>query len=840
MLAAYYGTKPPAAEPSDAPAGKFSAARAMEHVDRIGRQAHPIGSPENAEVRQYIFDRLGSLGLDPRVQTATVVNEQFGFPYAAGTPTNVLARIRGTQGGEGGRRAVMLVAHYDSVAGGPGANDDGTAVATLLETARALSSGPPPRNDVIVLFTDGEETGLLGAKAFVEEHPWADDVGVVLNFEARGSGGPSAVFEITPNAREWRLVEGVARAAPRPIASSASAAIYSRMSVNTDLSVFRYDAGMSGLNFGYFGDATTYHTALDTPANVDEDSLQHHGSYALALARYFGEAGPEEMAPRASALGKPVYFDVLGLFLVSYPAGWAVVISVFVVVAFAGVVVFGLRRRLLTVRGTVGSFLASLLALVLIPAVVAALLPLVRFVGGGRPEDISRGDVYHSGIFALGLLTATLALAIAVYGFVGRRAGAHNLTVGSLVPWLLLCVLSTAFVPRVSYVFTWPVLLVLVGLAASFVLPDGRGASRASYLRAAILLLSAAAAIALLAPSVYLLYLALTVRLAAVTAVLVVLGVGLLAGPVTLVGGEGTRETVGTSPAGTSPAWASPSWASPAWAAVGLAFATAGLFASGVMLSGFDADHPRPDSILYALDADSGEARWATFDERDDYTSRFVGPNAERGSLGDFLPLGPPGLSDQAPAVPLAAPAVEVLGDETSGNERTLRLRASSPRGAENLSLWLESDGSRELDTPVLSAAVDGEPAGQTARLRSQGLWGIEFHNLPEDGVEITLKVRAAAPLRLRAVDYSDGLPDVPGIDEARPADTMPAYDERIRNASFGDATFVGKSFDLSRNGAEGRKAGLQRSSGLRSGAIPPRPGLAPAPSSWFYAPKGE
>ncbi len=769
-LAAYYGTKPIAAEPPDAPAGEFSSARAMEHVDRIGQEPHPIGSPENAEVREYIFDRLKSLGLDPQVQTATVVNERFGFPYSAGTPRNVLARIQGTRGGGG--QAVMLVAHYDSVAAGPGANDDGTAVATLLETARALSSGPPLRNDVILLFTDGEETGLLGAKAFVEEHPWADDVGAVLNFEARGSGGPSAEFQITPNAREWRLVEGVARAAPRPIASSASAAIYTRMSVNTDLTVFQYDADMAGLNFGYFGDSTRYHTALDTPSNVDENSLQHHGSYALALARYFGDAGPKDMAPPAGELGKPVYFDVLGLFLVRYPAGWAVVFSVFVAVVFAGVVVLGLRRRLLTVRGTLGSFLTSLLAVVLIPAVVAALLPLLRFVGGGRPVEISRGDVYHSGIYALGFLAATLALALALYGLAGRRAGAHNIAVGALVPWLVLCVLSTAFMPRASYVFTWPILLALIGLAASFVLPDARSGSKASYVRTAILVLFGAAAIALLAPLIYLLYLALTVSLAAVTAVFVVLGVGLLAGPVALVGGEGAR--------------------APVWASLGLAFAAAGLFVAGGLLSGFDADHPRPDSILYALDADSGEAVWATLDdETDNYTSRFVGPNAERGRLEDFLPSGPPGLLEEAPAVSLAAPAVEVLGDDTSEDTRTLRLRISSPRGAENLSLWLESD------TPVLSTAVDGQPVGETAKLGSRGQWSVEFHNLPEDGVELTLEVRAGAPLQLRAVDYSDGLPDVPGIDETRPSDTMPRYDEQIRNAAFADATFVGKSFDL-------------------------------------------
>ena len=775
-IAAYYGTKPPAAEPLDAPADEFSSARAMEHVDRIGQEPHPIGSPENAEVREYIFDELQLLGLDPQVQTATVVDEQYRSPFSVGTVRNVLARIEGTRGGGG--HAVMLAAHYDSVPTGPGANDDGAGVATLLETARALSSGPPLRNDVILLFTDGEETQLLGARAFVEEHPWADEVGVALNIEARGSGGPSTVFEITRNAREWRLVEGLARAAPRPIASSASSEIYRRTPIPTDMLVFNREAGMAGMNFGYFGDPTSYHTALDTPSNVDENSLQHHGSYALALARYFGDADPKDMRPVAAGTGKPVYFDVLGLFLVRYPAGWAVVFSVFVAILFAGVVVLGLRRRLLTVRGTLGCFLVSLLALVLIPAVVAALLPLLRFVGGGSPVEIRLGDVYHSEIYALGFLATTLAIALALYGFAGRRAGAHNLTLGTLVPWLVFCVLSAALLPRVSYIFTWPLLLALIGIAASFLLPDPRGGSKAWYVRTAILLLFGAAAIALLGPLIYLLHLALTVGLAAVTAVFVVLGVGLLAGPVTLVGGEGAR--------------------APFWASVGLAFAAAGLFVAGGLLSGFDAEHPRPDSILYALDADSGEAIWATLDdETDAYTSRFVRPNAERERLEDFLPLGPPGLLDEAPTVPLAAPAVEVLSDDTSGDTRTLRLRVSSPRGAKNLSLWLESDDPQDPGTPVLSAEVDGEPVEEPTDLGPWGRWGVEFRTLPEDGVVLTLEVRAGAPLQFRVVDSSDGLPDVPGIDERRPADTMPDYEVGEAVAPFADATFVGKSFDL-------------------------------------------
>ena len=194
-----------------------------------------MGSPENAEVREYIFGELASLGLDPQVQTATVVDEQHGSPYDAATAYNVLARIEGTGAGEA--EAVMLAAHYDSVPTGPGANDDGAGVAALLETARALSAGPRPRNDVIFLFTDGEEPGFLGAEAFVKEHPWADDISVVLNFEARGNSGPSMMFETS--AENGRLVEEFARAAPRPVASSATYEVYKRTPSGDDPIEFR-------------------------------------------------------------------------------------------------------------------------------------------------------------------------------------------------------------------------------------------------------------------------------------------------------------------------------------------------------------------------------------------------------------------------------------------------------------------------------------------------------------------------------------------------------------------------------------------------------------------------
>ncbi len=772
-LAAFYGTEPPAAVPPDAPAAEFSSGRAIEHVRRVGREPHPTGSPANARVREYIVGELEAFGLDPQVQKATVVDEEYGSPYTAAIVRNVLVRIEGTGRGAGGEGAVLLAAHYDTVPVSPGANDDGAGVATLLETARALSAGPTPRNDVILLFTDGEELAPLGAEAFVERHPWSDDADVALNFEAGGSKrSPSVMFETSAN--NERLISEFARAVRHPVASSATYEVYKYRPFYTDLTEFK-EAGMASLNFAYWGDAIRYHTALDLPSSVDERTLQHHGSYALVLAQYFGDAAPaalRDLKPDAGG-GNAVYFDVLGLFLIRYPAAWAVVFAVFAALLFGGVIVLGLRRGLLTLRGILAGSLASLLALVLVPAVVAAVLPVLRFLAGGRPADISEGDVYYSGIYALGLLAAILALTVTIYGFAGRRVGGRNLAVGALVPWLVFCLLSLPLAPGASFVFTWPLIFALLGLGASFLLAGGRHGSRASYLRATLLMISGVAAIALLAPLVYLLHLDLSVGYAALTALPIVLAAGLLVGPLALAGSRDARV--------------------PALAPVGLALAAAALFLAGSLLSGFDAEHPRPDDILYALDADTGEAAWATYKEGTDaYTSRFIGSDAGEDSLEDFLPLGGPALVDEAPPLPLVAPAVEVLDDTTGNNVRTLRLRVSSPRGAEELLLWLESDDPGDTDTPVLSAVVDGEPV-EKAEEPGWGRWGLDLFAPPEDGIELTLDLKPEAPVRLRVVGLSDGLPDVSGVDETRPPDTMPR---------FADTTAVGKSFDLTESGS--------------------------------------
>src|SRR5690606_38828438 len=141
--------------------------------------------------------------------------------------------------------------------------------------ARALLAGPPLAHPVRLLIDEGEEVGLLGAAAFVEQHPRAHEIAVVVNAEARGSSGPSSLFETSDG--NAALVEAYVSAAPRPHATSLAYEVYRRMPNDTDLTVFK-QAGVAGLNFAFVGDVGHYHTPLDDLAHLHLPSVQHQAT----------------------------------------------------------------------------------------------------------------------------------------------------------------------------------------------------------------------------------------------------------------------------------------------------------------------------------------------------------------------------------------------------------------------------------------------------------------------------------------------------------------------------------------------------------------------------------
>ena len=632
---------------------------------------------------------------------------------------------------------------------GPGANDDGVAVATLLETARALTAGPQLRNDVLFLFTDGEETGLLGARAFVAEHPWAKEVEIALNFEARGNGGPSVMFETSP--QNGALIRALAKATSHPLANSLSYEIYKRLPNSSDFTVFKA-AGWPGMNFAYINGLTHYHTQLDNPENVDARSLQHHGSYALALSRYFGAA-----VPGAKPEGDAIYFDALGFLLVRYPAWLAGPFAFGVLLLFAAVIWLGFRRGKLTGPGIAKGALLFFVSLIAAAAAVGGAWWLVRQIHPGY-SLIPQGDSYSHGLYVIGFAVLALATTAAIVGSLGRKISEANLFVGALLWWAVSMIAATIWMVGSSYLPTWPLFFALLGLGY-----DSFGRDRPGV-KLATVSLCAIPGILIVAPVAHLIFIAMPFALAPAVVLFVVLLFALLI-PLLRSSTAGNR-----------------------WAFPGIIAAIAVLFfvlaGSG---PGFDKDHRQSNHVLYSLDAATQRALWLSSDARpDEWTEQFFGKKPERGPLADPFPLGRRVyLQAPAPVVSFQPPEAKVLEDVTANGVRHLRLHLVSPRGAERISVQVSAE--------VLSAAVDGKDlTSDTTASEAQKNWSLFYLALPKDGIELVLETRSTPPLSMRVVDESYGLPLLDGAAiTARPAHMMPAPFFRS------DVTLVSRNYSL-------------------------------------------
>lgn len=741
---------PPPAAGESAPAAEFSSGRAMTYVQQIAKNPHPLGSKEHQEVRDFVTSELTNLGANPHVQRTLAANEDWPAPYPVGAVENVIGRVDGSNS----TKPIVLMAHYDSVATSPGASDDGASVAALLETLRALKAGPQLRNDVIFLFSDGEEAGLLGAKAFVAEHPWAKDIGLVMNFEARGNSGATILFE-TSDGNGW-LIDQVAKAVPHTVTSSLLYEVYRILPNETDLSAFK-DAGFDGLNFAYINGLTHYHSPLDSVENLDERSLQNHGSSALALTRHFGNLDLGDIKR-----DQTIFFSAAGLTLVRYPVSWATPLSAFVGLLLLAVIVLGLKKKRLSIGRLILSFFVFLLSIV-ISVIAGAAVWLLIVTLKSSYRSMPMGETYNSGIYMLGFVALSVALTSTLYALLRKRISVVNLAAGALLFWFIPLMAITRFVPGASYLGMWPMLFATLALGFVLIMPEDGAYSLKRFV---VLFGTGLPMVALFAPMISIIFIALTVSAAGIAMMLVTLLLGLLIPHINLASTRGK-------------------WMIPASAAL----MSACLIIAATVTAGYDDNRPKPNSLFYGWNADTGKAVWATSDRRlDEYTSQVLPQNAEADELSDYLPLKPifwrskRFLKSEAPTVALTAPSVTRLDDQVVGENRVVRLRIKSTRQAPVISVSIDQESG------LLGAAVDGKEM-RTAAFADDS-WGFNYYAPPNEGIELKLTLKPNRPVNLRVVDESYGLPEALGLAyKPRPHHMIPTI------FPYSNSTLVSKSF---------------------------------------------
>ncbi|MGH9382128.1 MAG: M28 family peptidase [Thermoanaerobaculia bacterium] len=701
--------EPPEPATRNAPADEFSAARAREVLrELIGDgEPRPAGSAANARARRALIERFESLGY------ATELQESFacGSWGQCAPVANLLAWRRGDEDG----RAVLLMAHYDSVTAGPGAADNASGTAILLESARALAGGPPARNPILFLVTDGEELGLLGAEVFLSDHPRAARVGAVVNVEARGSGGASVMFETGPgNAGSVRLFAAAAR---RPVTSSLFDAIYQRLPNDTDFTPFKA-RGLPGLNFAFVGHPLRYHTRQDRFEHLDAGSLQQQGANALAAARALAAADLAAL-PRGDA----VFFDLLGRVVVWWPAAWSWGIVALAWLLLIAAVWSFRRAGALRTAPILWGFAGTIAAPVAGWACASGLAFLSRRSGASPGTWVAEPLPL---ILAFWLLAVAAAAVPAI--LVARRMDRPGLWAGIWLAWALLGLLLTAIAPGAAYLFSLPALA--AGLAALPGLRSGR------LPRGVGSVLPALAAAPLWFPLLWFLYDGMGLTIMPSVTVLAAL---LVWGLAPAFPGRETR-------------WV---WGLP------LAAGVAVLVCLGWAMTRppYTPDQPRPLNLLFVQDAEAGEAFWAGGASEGALPEALTQAAGFSREITQPLPWAPrfDAFTANASSLPVAPPELAVLSDRIDGEKRRLRLRLHSPRGARSVGLALPAE------VPVESVRVAGrrvpERRAKTALGEGHEWRRFETWTVGAKGVDIELVIGSRDPLPVILYDESADLP---------------------------------------------------------------------------------
>ena len=735
----------------------FSQQNVLKHLNEISKKPHYLGSPAHAEVRQYLLDEIRALGLE--VETFTHMATHARRHFTAANTQNIIAKIPGASGGD----ALALLSHYDSaVHSSLGASDAGSGVATILEGIRSyLASGETPQNDIIIILSDGEERGLLGAQAFVNYHPWAKEVKVVLNFEARGSGGPSYML-VETNGGNAELIAAFTKAkVAHPAANSLMYSIYKLLPNDTDLTIFREDGDIQGYNFAFIDDHFDYHTVQDSVARLDRDSLNHHAEYLLALLDYFADADLSNLKSEQDS----IYFNVPVFGMLVYPFAWVFSMAVFGAMLLLPIIYIGIQRQQLSAKGIAKSFVPLSLSITCAGLIGylgwQALLSLFPHYG-----DIPQNFTYNGHWIIASFVALTVATTLGIYHALSAYCPGNNKYVAPIVLWLLVnlyiaqalagagfLILPTYFaltllgikvlgkgteigIPTtagLAVVLSVPALVIIGPLISAFVIGLGLNTLFIGTLLTCLLLILILPALLENAHSKALKYLALTLALV--------------------------------------------------------------FFTVSAFQSSYSPQRKKPNSINYVLDVDQQQAFWISSNlTMDEFTQQFfsktanaqpwdnaVYPDTRRSKVRHY---------QQAEVLPLAYAQVVVEKDRVVGTQRHISLSIAPNRASNLLRLY------SLRNIRIESMSVNGQVFQKYQQVVKAGLnaAGVFFSytlSTPLESLVIDFTVPASEPLAIKLYESAFDLYEVfPGI-QKRSALYMP------EPFMLNDSTIIGQKVKL-------------------------------------------
>lgn len=461
-----------------APAHLFSEWRALEHVRELtDLPERQVGSEGIKDAAQYLRTEAQKLaGLQPsdgrlKVKVDTEKYSGSFYQYFMNTRmTNAYRSIDAvllslTPEGLENVPSVLIGAHYDSSLGTPGASDCASCVGVALETARVLLSDPSIQlaAPLIFVLNGGEETFSQGAAGFMNSSKMVTNIGVFINLESTGSGGPAVVFQATG---AW-TVDAYSRAAPYPRGTVVAQDCFELelIPADSDYSLFsgQKHGHLPGLDVAFLLDAAAYHTHCDTLERIRPGTVQALGENTVQAVQEFAKelAKQHSGSSTNSSLATPVYFDILGWFMVRYSAETARWLHTVPLAVALVLVTLQSRGNLGNNAGLSYRQLAAYTAFAFLPAIgtvaVSGLVGIARVALLGNPMVWFAHDVWAF-LIHVPAATAGMLLPHAWWQWGHETGHVQGSCLGASLAAAVLAGLGigTAFVPAVWALLTMP------------------------------------------------------------------------------------------------------------------------------------------------------------------------------------------------------------------------------------------------------------------------------------------------------------------------------------------------------------------------------------------------
>lgn len=480
---------------------KVNVTNQMNHIYEIAKEPHSIYDVEaKGRVRDYLVSELEKLGLEPMLYEYEDVYVERSDSYE--DLQNIYAEIKGKSDSY-----IMLVTHYDSSKakreryaeedGSLGAADAGYALSTILETLRVITNSDQPlQNGIKVLFTDGEEYGLLGAKQAVQETKIFKNVNYLINIEARGTKGPAVMFETSPNNSS---IVDLYQASEHPFSYSITPEIYRLLPNGTDFTVF-LENDLPGINIAVLDGLENYHTPNDNPDNLSDESLQHYGDQVLPIVKEFVYNEKYSNKEALQSQDDAIFFT-FGSGFVKYSKTMN---YIFISITLLSIVLLFKKLQIRNVRKVLTYTLINTGYTVTMMGLAYILTRIIALLNG-RPFKLTYLPLmkFEDIIFVTVIVLTFIGYVLSVRKFTSQFKEKNEFVLGSLIFLFILGLIVTFALPGGSYLMVIPALLIAITLLVKeFVKFD-----YTSY----VMLIPIAFVVILFIPTIYLFNAALTI-----------------------------------------------------------------------------------------------------------------------------------------------------------------------------------------------------------------------------------------------------------------------------------------------------------------------------------------